>query len=296
MPLRDTAPTHSRIVIAVVGLVLATMLPSCTGGRIGLGERIRILYLGDTFSFSQNKIVLGWIEAEPRFTLSVVPCDLEVMTSIEAKKFTRLYLPRSYNDMNQSYDVLVLNNVSPRVIPEKILSFFQRGIRDDALGAYLVSFLFWGGRGQGTNDIQTWMSISFYEVLPCDVDMSADVDWSQGKIHYKVVRRQPILCMPGLENVVMFMHHGGDIIPRLGTVVHAVWRERGTPVLVSGRYGRGITLELDQAWNDIPVPSLQTYRYFPDLFYNELFFVADVEPPRDLELAHEVRHLFIEAR
>jgi len=140
------------------------------------------------------------------------------------------------------------------------------------------------------------MSISFYEVLPCDVDMSADVDWSQGKIHYKVVRRQPILCMPGLENVVMFMHHGGDIIPRLGTVVHAVWRERGTPVLVSGRYGRGITLELDQAWNDIPVPSLQTYRYFPDVFYNELFFVADVEPPRDLELAREVRHLFIEAR
>jgi len=127
VPLRDTAPTHSRIVIAVVGLVLATMLPSCTGGRIGLGERIRILYLGDTFSFSQNKIVLGWIEAEPRFTLSVVPCDLEVMTSIEAKKFTRLYLPRSYHDMNQSYDVLVLNNVSPRVIPGKILSFFSRG-------------------------------------------------------------------------------------------------------------------------------------------------------------------------
>ena len=72
------------------------------------------------------------------------------------------------------------------------------------------------------------MSISFYQVLPRDVDMSADVDWSQGKIHNSVARRQPVLCKPGLEKVVIFMHHGRNIIPRLGTVAHAVWREGGT--------------------------------------------------------------------
>ena len=95
MPLRDTLPSHWRIVIAVVGLVFVTMSPSYTGDRIGAGERIAILFLGDTSSFSQNKIVLGWIEAERRFTLSVVPRELEVMTSIEPKKLTRLYLPRA---------------------------------------------------------------------------------------------------------------------------------------------------------------------------------------------------------
>ncbi len=289
---------HSRwkLLLPILGIILTSATAASGENRVTAGARIRVLYLGDTFSFSQNKIILGWVEADPKFTLAVVPCDLEVMTTIEAKKFTRLYLPRSYADMNNSYDVLVMNNISPRVIPDRVLTFFQRGIRDDGLGAYLVSFLFWGGRGQGTNDIQTWMSIPFYEVLPCDVDMSTDVDWTQGKIHYKILKRQPILDMPGLENVVMFMHHGGDIIPRLGTTVHAVWRERGTPVLVSGSYGRGITLELDQAWNDIPVPSLQSYRYFPDLVYNQLFFVVGLKPPQDLELAHEVRHLFIETR
>jgi len=71
---------------------------------------------------------------------------------------------------------------------------------------------------------------------------------------------------------------------------------KGEPVLVSRRYGEGITLELDQVRNDIPVPSLHTHRYFPDLIYNELFFAADVEPPTDLELAHQDRHLFIEAK
>ena len=41
---------------------------------------------------------------------------------------------------------------------------------------------------------------------------------------------------------------------------------------------------------------MRGYRYFPDLIYNQIFFVVDVEPPDDLELVHRTRETFIDVR
>jgi hypothetical protein len=278
------------ISLALSGLVFQAGRAS---GIERVSGRIGILYMGDPWSFQQNRIVMDWIRAEPRFELTIVPCDLEVMEISDAVRFTRLYLPRTYKELNLSYDILLPNNISPRVIETRILGFFPRAVEEDALGAYLVGFDYWGG----TNDIGFWQNLAFYEVLPCDIDTGPYQYPEDGKIYYTILRTEPVFDLPGnIENIVMFENRGGDILPRPGSVVHAVWRGRGTPALVTGRYGEGITLQLDQAWNDFPVESMRAYRYFPDLIYNQIFFVVDVEPPDDLELVHRTREMFIDVR
>lgn len=142
------------------------------------------------------------------------------------------------------------------------------------------------------------MGLPFYDVFPCDVDVTRDIPQQMGKIFWEIVRREPILDLPDLESVQMYGigNHGGDILPRSGSVVHARWSGRKTPVLVTGGYGEGATLQLDQGWHNIPTESLRGYRYAPDLIYNQLYFVADVSPPDDLELAHRTREMFIDVR
>ena len=255
--------------------------------------KIRLLYIGDPWSFQQNRIVLDWIQAEPRFEMTVVPADLEVMMLSESVRFTRLYLPRNYASLNSSYDVLIPNNISPRVIETRIIEFFRQGVEREGIGSYFVGFDYWGG----TNDIDFWKALSFYDVLPCEIDTETYQYPSDGKIYWDVLTREPLFAVPAdLDGVVMFVNRGGDIFPRPGSVVHAVWSQRRTPSLVTGGYGGGTTLQLDQAWNDFSVESMQEFRYFPDLVYNHLYFVAGVDSPQDVEFAHRTRELFIDVR
>lgn len=130
--------TSRVFVLAVSGLLFLTMTEARVAPDSG---KIRLLYIGDPWSFQQNRIVLDWIRAEPRFTMTVVPADLEVMIFSGSVRFTRLYLPRDYESLNSSYDVLVPNNISPRVIETRILEFFRQGVEQEGIGTYFVGFV-----------------------------------------------------------------------------------------------------------------------------------------------------------
>lgn len=274
-------------------LLLSSSLATAGARTSPATGRIRLLYIGDPWDFAENRVVLGWFRAEPRLEITVVPADLEVMTLSDSVRFTRLYLPRNFHTLNASYDVIIPNNISPRVIETKVLEFFQRGVEDEGIGAYFVGFDYWGG----TNDIGFWQAMSFYDILPCDIDTSTYQYPTDGKIYWEVIQRDPLFALPaGLEGVVMFDNRGGDIIPRPGSVVHAVWKQRGTPALVTGTYNRGVTLQLDQAWNDFDLYYMREFRYFPDLVYNHVYFVAEVDAPSDVEFAHRTRELFIDVQ
>jgi len=259
-------------------------------------HRIRVLYVGDAWTTSTIKQTLGWINAEPRFSLQIVPADLEFMLLSEAWKYTRLYLPRTYESLNLSYDIIILHNISPNVMERGVLTLFQRGIRDDGMGIGLITFYFWGG----TNDMEVWTTLPFYEVFPCDVLLDSQSFGYQGKIFIKVVKRKPILDLPGIEKVPMqgSGNHGGEISPRAGSVVHAIWQGKKTPALVTGRYGEGKTLQFNSGWHIMPMipEEVGGYAYMPDFIYNQLYFVAGVSPPADIALAHDARDLFINAQ
>jgi len=290
-PARETRWTRLIPVLVLIFTAPLTWTGARSTSRVD--GAIRCLYLGDPWSFVENRLVLDWIRAEPRLGIVVVPCDLEVMMRRDAVRFTRLYLPRTFSDYNSSYDVLLPNNISPMVIEDHILNFFPTGIEDEGMGCYLVGFDFWGG----TNDIGFWKGLTFYDLLPCDIDTDTYHYPEDGKIFYKILQIDPLFNLPGeLNNIPMFDNRGGDILPRQGSVVHAIWSGRKTPAVVTGSYGRGTTLQLDQAWNDFPIESMLEYRYFPDLIYNQLFFVVGVDPPLDVELAHRTRELFIDTR
>lgn len=293
-PIRSTG--FACLVVLIVAFA-ALLLPPESLGRVDDETlRARVLYLGDA-SFPPNQLVLQWIMAEPRFSLTIVPCDTYFISLPVAMRMTRLYLPRSYAGLNATQDVVVLHNIEPAIIPGKVLASIQRAVEEDAFGLGLISYMFWGA-GAGTNAVEVWMTLAIYDAFPAEIDTGRDIPAAMGRTYWTVVRRDPILNLPDLEKQPMqvFGNHGGDIWPRPGSVIHAVWRGRGTPVLVTGDYGTGRTLQLGHGWHNPPDHVFQNYRYMPDLHYNQLYFLADVSPPEDIELAHRTRELFIDVR
>lgn len=273
-------------------LCVLLFFPLTSQGRVDLvTSKIRVLYVGDAWSTSTIRETLGWIGAEPRFDIQVVPADLEFMLLTEAWKYTRLYLPRRYGDLNLSYDIIILHNISPMVMERKVLNFFQQGIDEEGIGAALITFYFWGG----TNDMEIWTKIPFYDVFPCDIPLEKESFGYQGKTFIKVIQAEPILDLPGIEKIPMqsSLNHGADIHPRPGSVTHAIWQGKRTPFLVTGTYGKGETLQLATGWHIMPRTG---YPYLPDFIYNELYFVAKVPPPPDIALARHARGLFIRIR
>jgi hypothetical protein len=238
--------------------------------------------------------VLQWIAAEPKFPLAIVPCDTYFISLTEVQKLTRLYLPRSYQALNASYDVIVFHDISPTVIPTRVLNFIHDAFAGEGLGLGWIAYYYWGG----TNDVGLWMNLVLYHTFPAEIDVTKYYPSQLGRTYWSVVRRQPIFDLPGIEEQPMQVigNRGGDIHPRPGSVVHAVWRGRKTPVLATGAYESGISLQLAQGWHNPAAKVFNSYRYLPDLIYNQLYFLADVPPPDELEVAHRARELFIDAR
>ncbi len=277
----------ARLLLA--SLLTAGILPACFSSRTDPQTgRVRVLFLGEVAS--TNILFLGWIAAEPQFVLNRIPLDVEWISEAEARRFARIYLPRSQAELAKGYDVSVFEDFTPRVIPISFLDWLQSDI-SNGMGLALIEYVNWGG----TNDIPRWMALQFYEVFPADVVMN-DFPASSGRTHYQVMNRMGPLGVPGLESVALNQGHHGDMVPRQGATVEAVWKGRQTLCMVTSTYGRGFTLQLGHGWDNIPNDARLHYTYLIDYIFNQLFYISDLPYPQDLNLVHALRSTFVQYR
>jgi hypothetical protein len=243
--------------------------------------RARVLFIGEVAA--TNQLFLDWIKVEPKFLLTTVPCDLEWVSLKEAKRFARMYLPRSEARLREEQDVMVFEDFSPSVLPLSFLEWGRSAIRD-GMGIALIEFAYWGG----TNEIQMWMTMEFYGVFPAETVVNLHPA-EAGRTFYRVENEDGPLDLPGIESTPMNSGYHGDLKPRAGAVVEATWRGRGTPAMVTSTYGEGNTLQLDHGWDNIPGEIRLTYEYLPDYIFNQIFSIAGIPFPEDLLTVHATR-------
>jgi len=253
-----------------------------------------LLLVGSSTSVSANGGVrvpmlgelpfLDWIAAEPRFKMTRAPFDpANVLTFSDALRFARVYLPRAEADLKEGYEGAVFGDFAPTVIPRTTLNWFQSAVYE-GMGLALIEFANWGGY----NRITEWMVISFYDVFPADVYLNV-FPAAAGRAFYVVQNPNGPLGLPGIEAVPMNAGYHGDLGARLGSTVEAIWKGRRTPAMVTSTYGEGHTLQLDQGWDNIPGATVSGYQYLPEFIYNQLYYIAGISYPEDLQLVHVTR-------
>jgi len=270
----------------LASLVAMVVFPIQAGARTDPASgRVRVLFVGEVMS--GNQLFLSWISADPQFTLTAVPCDIEYQTMMDAKRFARIYVPRTQDRLND-YDVTMFEDFTYKVLPLNVLDMFQSSIYE-GMGIALIEFVNWGG----DNDISEWMKLSFYDVFPAEPVMNK-FDAGQGRTFYKVVNNNGPLQLPGVESAPLNSGSHGDLIAKPGSTTEAVWSGRKTPCMVTSTYGKGHTLQLGHGWDNIPYEARLYYAYLPDFIFHQILCIADLPYPQDLDLVHTVRKLFID--
>ncbi len=274
--------------LAVVVFIVATM-PGVPGRVDPETQRIRVIFLGEvkpvSFPFPD------WIEWEPKFTIQRVPCDIQWFSDAQARRFTRLYLPRTYDGLISLYDAIIFEDFTLRILPPGKLDDFQKSVGDEALGILLVEYVFWS---QNLNEIDAWMASTFSEVFPATATFGTITN--VGRAFYQIVREDPLFRVPEVSQWPMNSASHGDMIPRDGSAVHAIWKGRETAAVASRDYGQGKALQIAHGWDNIPADTVALYSYLPDLLFNEIFFVAEVPPPPNLVVVHTIRLDLIQLR
>lgn len=269
--------------VQISALILLASLAICNA-QTGSGK-LRVIFIGEVAA--SNQLFLDWANAEPKFLLTTVPCDLEWVSLKEAKRFSRMYLPRTEDRLREEQDVMVFEDFSPDVLP---LAFFEWGQKaiEEGMGIALIEFAFWGG----SNEIPKWMDLEFYEVFPAATALNI-IPAVAGRTYYRVENEGGPLDLPGIESIPMNRGYHGDLLPREGSTVEATWRVRGTPAMVTSTYGEGHTLQLDHGWDNIPGEIRLVYEYLPDYIFNQIFYIGGIPMPEDLNLVHVTRASFV---
>jgi len=268
-------------------LFAAILLIASVSGRSDPSTgRIRVIMLGEINS--GNVHFVQWIGDSPKFVLTRIACDINVAGSVsEGKRLVRVYMPRTEERLVNHYDVAIFEDFTPEVMRIEYLDWFQNSVAK-GMGIALIEFVNW----LGTNEIQIWMTLRFYELFPADVYMN-NVEAILGRTYYRVLNEAGPLNLPGIEDVPMNSGHHGDMGPRSGSTVEAVWRGRGTPAMVTSSYGQGSTLQLAHGWDNIPT---RDYRYMLDYIFNTVFCIAGEPYPDDLDLVHAIREQLVSYR
>jgi hypothetical protein len=271
------ARTKGWVPLLVSALLLFAIPSSPARGS----EKVDIIFLGEVAP--SNQLFLDWLGAEPRFSMTTVPCDLQWVSIEEAKRFARIYLPRTEEDLSSDFDVAIFEDFGPDVLPISFVEWTQDAIYD-GMGIALIEFAYWGG----TNEIGKWMDMRFYEVFPASVYLNV-FPAAAGRTFYDVMNDEGPLNLPGIESIPMNGGYHGDLGPRIGATVEARWRGRKTPAMVTSTYGEGHTLQLDHGWDNIPGDTKVNYEYLSEYIFNHVFYIGGIPYPEDLDLVRITR-------
>ncbi len=239
-------------------------------------NRIRLIIFGEVYRM--NPVLMS----DPKLTLVWVPSgdftDAHIMG-----RFMRIYMPRTYENFIDSFDVFILSDLVPWGFDGQHFFWFLDSVKDEGMGMILNEMTWYGITGWTGNAVEDWMKTVLYDAFPGDL-IVGERTW-EGPI--EVVKDDPpLLRLPGFER--MTFADLGVQVPRQGATVRAVYRMRKDPLIVSRPFEQGMTLSHTPGLERFTVAWWE-WEYHLDYFANHMYFAAQVPIPRDLELVHRIR-------
>jgi len=274
-------------------LVLAVVLGTCScreARRDPQTGRVRVLYIGDAWGPSP----FFHMQAEPLLSATPIPATYEHLGTYsytELNEFMRIYMPRTYRQFTDNYDVLILSDTNRNLYKIDQLQWFRRGVFEEGIGMMMVG----GVEAFGAEAHPTWGDSPVEEALPVDC-----IDDETFRFDFKVTVEIP--GHPFIESLpweTMPIFRGMNVVdPKPGSdVLLRADLRPFHPVLVYWEYGEGASLAHTPDWTPGWGSMVMNYwDYYPDYVVNLQYLVAGIEIPDDPDLIHEIRERFVQYR
>jgi len=274
----------------VVGLAASSAKVDPTSGLI------RVVCIGESY-YPETRLPII-LTADPRIRYQPIPANWYESTfaavggsKADVYKFMRQYLPRSYERLLEAYDVLLLSDFEVDIITGEQFVWMERSCREDGmgLGKYEMN---WDPAHFSTFPI--FVASAVYKAFPADLQEGKLIPKPLSGIYAAPVpetgRVHPMLDLPGMKNYqVLVSGDYGYENPRPGSTVVARFLPRSEEAMIIWTYGKGRSLTCLPGHDKIDGAALAQWPYALDFWINQMWYLAGLEIPKDVELVHQLR-------
>lgn len=282
--------------ISVLIVLFLVAFSSLTWGKVDPSSGfIRIICIGESY-YPETRFPL-LLSADPRIRYQPIPANWYEgsFASVgagreDALKFIRQYMPRTYDRLIDAYDVILLSDFEVDIITEQQFDWMERSVREDGfgLGKYEMNY--------DTSHFSTFgrfIASAVYPAFPADLQSGSTIPGTSegiyavqlgtGKVH-------PVLDLPGMRNYkILSSGTYGYEIPRQGATTIAKFVLKDVDAMIIWDYGKGRSLTCLPGLDKIDSTAVAQWPYAVDFWINQMWYLADLDIPEELELVHTLR-------
>lgn len=256
---------------------------------------IRILYYGDAFAPSPYPTFV----TDP--LTSVVALTGMTGTALQIDKKMRIFMPRSYQDLLDKYDLLIMSDAIVQNFRTDYVYWFRNSVIEGGLGLLMI-----GGYGSfgGTPFLDSpWGHTVLQDALPVICiprgwDMG-DQSLSQAGVLEVVDRNDKLMRSLPFDSLGPYgVFHGCNIVElKPSSRLLANYRKAGGrthPLMVYEAIGEGASFAMTSDWTPYGGIDFLRWPYYGDFALNLAAYITGNEVPQDVELAHKARSLMMD--
>ncbi len=253
--------------------------------RDELTGKVRLLYIGDYVGADTPARLL---EQEPLLSVRGVPATLAWYQEKFIRKFMRIYMPRSYDDLVGKNDVILFSDAGVRLFESRHFDWFEDAVIEDAMGMVMIGGVESFGAEPGR---PAWMGTTVMDILPVE-GVFQSFNPNRGVVEIVATGNEFISSLPWdtLTPPMNTFDRFNNLVLKEGAELLAyltVGRERH-PFLCTWMQGEGQTFAMGSDWTPGGGVHFMKWDYYGDYASNLVLYVAGVEVPAE----HELRHAF----
>ena len=283
-----------------VALVMCGFLACSLFSNLALGKDGPIEVLWVTLQGAVNEDYAYTLK-EPMIDAIICPAAKwgTPLTTLECRRYTRLYYPRTYKVMVDKYEFIVLKDMDFSFFTSAQIEWIGKAVEEAGLGGLIEVWVM--------DRCPDWAYLTFWDAFPDDVAavLAADEGYDVCGSFEIVINEDPTLP-PVLTRYKDFLTHSfwylyaSYMIPRQGARIYAWAKTEKMPEFAASRtgifpfvlgwqYGRGY------AWCEGSTNSLSwACEYGPDAYFSMLMYSTGRPLPDDVLMFHRLKERFYE--
>ncbi len=266
--------TQLSVSWAVMALLV---MPLCGAKKDRDTGRVRVLYLGDPIGASPYPFMVD----EPLLAPTPVMACKMWYSYETIRRSMRVYMPRTYQGLNNTYDIVILSDSNVLSFETKHFRWFRDLVSQDGGGLAMVGgFESFGGHGY-----LSWGITDVAEVLPVEC---LPAYGAEGGIII-LQPECPVIANLPWETLGPSNHFGGNKVGlKEGAELIAKFTD-SNPLLVWWSFEKGRSYAMASDWTPAGGSAFMTWAYYGDYAVNVVLFTASEAVPTDVEKVHRVR-------
>jgi len=288
----------------IIRLLLLFLLSAVLKDGSSRSDPLEVLCTGHAGAMPVTAAIL---KREPLTEATIIPTRIGSntvgITPSVVQRYMRLYFPRTYQDLLDGYEFILLESIDSSFFTAKQFEWMRKGVEEGGLG---------GLQDRSVMSMHVWLSIPWSETLlakafPNDAERVVQIDYHRNGNLEVVLNEDPALphVVKAYKDVLNF--HVGQwgsclMIPKQGADIYT-WSKTGQfpefafpypglfPHIMGWRYGKGYTWSVQDLlllgfWAESTNP------YATDVMIAMMMYSTGRDLPRDVVMVHQLRSRF----